>query len=269
VGNHLACIGFDVSDREAFVSLVDTLIDAAHVDAPAAPPDRHVRWTDASGAAVAFHLRGEHMECLTPFFAPDGGLTRWRVRTLGPAIDRECEHCGGADCDVLDERGETITRTTVQWLHSMPYVKWLSVAREFELEVAAFAEEALFVRTEAEFDTAQRELFGSPGLKLARNAFLPEGMFGPDDASVTARATALFVGPVESVEQLTNSASGQPFHHVRIASLPGAVDTVLDGGILEREPAIGDLALVRAWLVGRPVEKPPKPHATLKGWLRR
>jgi hypothetical protein len=82
---------------------------------PLVPPDApHLRWTDPSGASVAFHLdEAGAIDCCTPFFqAPEPA--RWRVRTSGPHPDAGCSHCGGADCDVLDAGGELVTRATAR-----------------------------------------------------------------------------------------------------------------------------------------------------------
>lgn len=270
MGGHLECIGWEISDKDEFARALDSVISAARDDAPGTPPYRHVRWVDPSGASIGFHLRDEMVECITPYFDPTGGLARWRVRTSEPRIDNTCEHCSGADCDVLDG-DDLVTRATVQWLNFQPYRTWLQREQSFEIEIVAFSQQASFCQTREEFDAIQKASWSQPGkdeprmpdgrpMRFAENAFLPEGMFGPDNAPVGQRATVLFAGRVESAETLTNTAAANQFRHVRIRTLPGSIDVVLAARETAAAPAVGQLALIRAWVVGRPVPPPPPPE---------
>jgi hypothetical protein len=161
-----------------------------------------------------------------------------------------------------------VTRATVQWVLYRPYAKWLREPRSYELEVAAFADTAKFAATEEAFEAAQAEMFptrdGKP-MRLAGQAFMPHGMFGPTD-NVRARATALFTGSVEHARRLRNTLSGHDFLHVRVLSYQGQIDVVATTDGLERDPEPGHRALVSAWLVGRPVDPPP---AASPSWLKR
>jgi hypothetical protein len=96
-------------------------------------------------------------------------------------------------------------------------------------------------------------------LRIAPEAFLPLGMFesGP---GVGERATALFSGCVEAASSRANSAGGGRFWHVRVASLPGPIDVVVAGSEISETPPPGAIALVEAWLVGRPAETRPLYH---------
>src|SRR5688500_17308708 len=111
MASHFTCIGLTAADQAAFFALLDSLIERAEeVGGPG-----HLYWRDPSGAALAFHVDGNAIECVTPFFDADDGST-WLVETSAPADDPGCEHCGGADCDLLDASGEMVTRSAVQWL---------------------------------------------------------------------------------------------------------------------------------------------------------
>lgn len=273
MSSHFDCIGLRVTDEGSFARIKDMIISKATEDVPAREPFRHPRWTDPSGASVAFHLRedrkGSAIECVTPFFDPQVGLSRWRVKTSSPATDPECVHCSGVDCDILDEEGEVVTRAAVQLLNFLPYQEWLNELHEFELEVAAFAYEAAFYANQAEFDEGQRRWWiwsdedapkmpdGSP-VRFADNVFLPEGMFADASESMTKRATVLFAGRVEYAQRLTNTVTGGEFQHIRIKTLPGNLDTVLDPSSMEGEPVPGKIAFIRAWLVGRLMIPPPE-----------
>ncbi len=272
--SHFSVIGLRVEGQDAMMRLVEAAASTA-VDAVPTFPGQHLRWTDPSGAALALHLDGQAIACVTPFFvAPEA--TRWRVRTSSAHDDHECAHCGGADCDLLDGSGEMVTRSTIQWLHFQPFRRWLAEPRGFSLRVVAFAHRAAFYDDSAAFEAGQeswwpgvRDRKGPTGqpMGFAEECFLPEGMFG-DGKDVGDAATVLFAGRVEHARTVTNTLTGLQFEHARIATLPGAVDVVFDRS--EGAPGAGKLAVVRAWLVGQPDLAPP-PHAKAapRGFLRR
>jgi hypothetical protein len=239
VASHFACLGIRVDSPEAFAQTLDPLVDMA---SPTEHPG-HVHWVDPSGAAISFHLEQEQIACVTPFFAaPDEGC-RWRVQTHEPLDDRDCPHCGGADCDLLDASGRLVTRTCVQWVDYRPYRAWLEQSRTFSLRVTLFSRVAHFYDSEAEFSAAKpfKE-------SLAPMAFMPYGMFSSPDELV-ARASAIVTGPVLQAAVLHNQATGGRFVHVRMDTLAGPMDLVVAEGAL---PRVGGHAAVQGWLVGRP-----------------
>jgi hypothetical protein len=265
MADHFRAIGFSFEDAGAMQATLDSLFDETVQEARAEVRGHlreHLRWRDESGASFAFHLEDKAIACVTPFFEPPGGLSRWRVRTKAALDDGDCAHCGGAECDILDADGELITRSAVQWLHYQPFREWLGQERTYWLEVAAFAHRVELFADEEDFRTSHRSRLGDarePGgepLRIAPEAFLPLGMFesGPD---VGGRATALFSGRVEAASIGKNSAGGGPFWHVRVASLPGPIDVVAAGSEISEAPPPGAIALVEAWLVGRPAETRP------------
>lgn len=272
--SHFSVIGLRVEGQDAMMRLVDAAASKAVDDVPAFP-GQHLRWTDPSGAALAMHLDGPAIACVTPFFiAPEA--TRWRVRTSSAHDDSKCVHCGGADCDLLDVSGEMVTRATIQWLHFQPFRGWLAEPREFSLRVVAFAHRAAFYDDSAAFEAGQESWW--PGLRdrkgptgqpmgFAEESFLPEGMFG-DGRDVGDAATVLFAGRVEHARTVTNALTGLPFGHARIRTLPGSIDIVFDQA--EGMPVAGKLAVVRAWLVGEPDPAPPPDARTApRGFLRK
>jgi hypothetical protein len=271
--SHFSAIGLSAT-REEFGDLMDRVIDGAVEDAPAVAPARHLRWTDVSGASVAVHLSdARSVACVTPYFAAPEP-TRWRVRTTAPADDADCPHCGGADCDLVDDAGELVTRATVQWLQFQPYRAWLAGPRAFTLQVVAFAHRAGFYASDEAFRAAQESWWPGIGtlrtpdgkpMSIGERSFFPEGMFG-SGGDLSARATAMFAGRVAAARRLTNGLSKQPFCHVRVDTLPGAVDVVVAEP--EGTPEPGGLCVVRGWLVGRP-DEPPPPVVARGGWLRR
>ena len=273
--SHLSAIGFDASSEDDLQRMLGAALDRAAPPADLGASAAHYLWfRDASGAALAARLDARKaVECVTPFFvAPDGG-TRWRVHTSAPHIDRECLHCSGADCDVLDPSSEVMcTRTALQFLFFEPYQVWLEVAQTFEV-VVGFASSLSLCATPDDFERAQAALFGEaesgaprePGkpMRLADQAFMPHGMFGAE-GHLGARARALITGDVESVTLARNEIAGTGFVHARVRTLGGPIDIVAPADAVE-VPERATLAIADCWLVGRPVETPP-PKA---GFFRR
>src|SRR5262249_15129716 len=150
--------------------------------------NRHACFLDPSGAMVAVHLDGGAFNCLTPFFVPADGGTRWRVRTSAPHRDQGCADCSGTDCDVLDEDAQLVTRSAVQLVYCDAYGEWLREPRRYALQVVAFASQLSLCANDEAWEAAQAAHFGeaAPGeerepgkpMRLAEQAFMPYGMFG-------------------------------------------------------------------------------------------
>jgi len=241
--SHFSCIGYGAESEDAFEELVAQLVGEAQ-EQPFGVRSQHRLVSDPSGARLAMHFEETTIACITPWF---DGETRLRVRTSAPLDDESCLHCGGADCDFLDEKDELVTRASVQWVWAAPWRGWLGAPRTFTLQLAAFAHKLTAFSDEKSFAA------GRPAeLKLAENAFLPYGMFD-EGKSVTRRASVLFAGKIVSAETRANARTGRPFRHLRIATLPGTIDVVADVEP-DGDPRPGALALVEAWLVGTPVE---------------
>lgn len=261
MASNFECIGMAFPDAEAFEEYLGAL--AQEATRQLAPTSRweHRRWVDPSGASVTFHLENGNIDCLTPFFDPPDGLTRWRVRTSGAHL-ASCRHCSGADCDLLDEQGEMVTRAGVQWLNFAPYERWLRTERTYELEVVGFAHEARFFDTPEQFEAAQSEAVGDAPvtpdgkpLRFAENAFLPTGMFASPDADFESSADVF--GRVMSVERRVNAGTGGAFYRIRVEALPGLLDVVVPPlGDDDAAPRVGQQAWLGVWLVGRPVPQP-------------
>lgn len=229
--SHFACIGLlDPQSR------VPSLCDLAREDAPTLRGVQSLLWKDESGAAIAFHAEGDSVVCITPWFASPSP-TFWRVDGAVPAIDEQCVHCSGADCNFVSDRRELVTRSCVQMLHFGASEAILSSGAPFDLEIVAFADVARFCTSE-DFDAVRATM---TSLNIAQESFLPMGMFG-----ASPRSCALFAGTVEHVELRQHGAG---FLHVRIRTLPGSIDVVMTPDHVARP---GDLAIVEGWLVGRP-----------------
>lgn len=266
--SNLSAIGFLVSSQDDFQSTVGKAIDRALPPANLGPLAENYLWfQDASGAALAARIDAQkRVECVTPFFAAGDGGTRWRVHTSEGHIDRECLHCSGADCDVLDaSSGEMCTRTALQFLFFEPYKTWLRSKRTFEIVVVGFASSLSLCATNDDLERAQAGLFGEadpgvprePGkpMRLADQAFFPHGMFGAE-GKLGERARAILTGTVEAATLVQNEITGANFVHTRVRTLCGPIDIVAPADAVDI-PEQPTLALVDCWLVGRPVEAPP------------
>jgi len=275
--SNLSAIGFIASTEEEFESTIFQALERATEPTElGAWAKRHAWFIDPSGAAIAAHLDGEQIGCVTPFFVPADGGTRWWVHTEAPHIDGSCADCSGADCDILDDAaGEMVTRSAVQWLYFDAYRDWLSDSRRFELQVAGFASTLSLCSTDDEWEAAQAAMFGGthkPGeviengdpIRLADEAFLSHGMF-ENDGQLGSRARALVTGRVESLAHPTNELTGERFTWARIRSMCGLLDIVASFETATR-PTPGMRALADVWLVGRPIDPPPPPKK--RGWLK-
>jgi hypothetical protein len=262
MGSNFACLGFNIETPEDLERAIRPLIESAPRLHRSGGGFTHHLWLDGSGAGIAFHLLKGALHCLTPWFAPPEGSEPWRVSSERPLADPECVDCSGAECDVLDGDGHPGTRAAVQFVCFRPYQAWLAKRRRYELSVSAFASELDVFATEADFDkTVSKFPVQAPdGIrpKFATNFFIPTGLFDDDATSrVEKRAQALFGGVVSGAFLRTNRASGRKFWHLQVESLPGRIDVVHP----EREglyPATGQIALASAWLVGRPMNPPPR-----------
>lgn len=261
--NHFACIGLGVGGEGDLESVVQPLFGKAVESAPPTREHHHLRWTDSSGAGIAFHLTSRsELQCLAPCFVPPDGGTRWRVHTSVPTPDPGCVHCGGVECDVLGEDDSMVTRAAVQLMDFVPYREWLRTERTWELQVAAFAHEADFFQDEAAFNSWQAGRFGgakddgSEPMRLAPCCFLPMGMFG-EPSDMGQRACSMMAGTVETCSEQRNTMTDGRYLRVRLRTLPGAVDVVMPMSMAKTGALPGSLAMVTAWFIGRPVEPPP------------
>lgn len=250
--SHFSCIGYAADSEDAFEELVTELVDEAK-ELPFGVRSRHTLVSDASGARLAMHFEGSTIACITPWFEAS---SRLKVASSAPLDDEHCVHCGGADCDFLDDKGEIVTRATVQWVWAAPWRGWMGSQRTYTIQLAAFAHRVSAYADDKAFAE------GQPGeLKMAPNAFLPYGMFD-EGKSVTSRASALFAGTLVEVRKRQNERTGRQFQHLRVDTLPGVLDVVADPAAVEGELVPGRLVLVEAWLVGTPVD-PATPSETI------
>lgn len=259
----LDSIGFHITNKEEWVAFVrGPVTDLVEADLPEVHRsryERHLSWTDSSGASLALHLEGDQPVCLTPFFRPPEGPARWRVTSSAARDEEACAHCGGADCDIL-ANGKVVTRATLLWLNYRPFRSWLGAERTYDLEVVALARRVELYPDEAAFDESSQPLFG--GHKLAANFFLPYGMFN-QEAGAIASANVAMAGRVVHAELRQNTRGGA-FWWIRMVSMAGEVDVVAPPAALANPPQVGNIASVYASLVGRPLEAPPEP-----GWCER
>ena len=197
------------------------------------------------------------MVTFTPGFRSEAPTT-WDVASAAPLLDPDCLDCSGADVDILDGRGELVTRAAVQFELFAPWQAWLMSKRSWRLEIGGFVHWGHACRNEAELNRAFKTR-GIGDAKLASTAFVPVGMFSTEPKGVTERATALLTGTLESVEHRVNQHTEAEFLWMRVATLPGPLDLVGGLGSVEGELAPGCTIFAEVWLSGRPADR-------MKGW---
>jgi hypothetical protein len=94
-------------------------------------------------------------------------------------------------------------------------------------------------------------------------------MFGGSDEERSERASAMFGGRVQSVERRVVSAFGSEFQRVRVSTLPGPVDVLVEPSSAAGVAREGAIAWVQGWLVGRPVDAPPQHERLVRPSERR
>ncbi len=254
MGGHLASIGFGGEQWQPAVMEASSRSRLAGKDERGV---EHFLWQDPSGARVTYHAKGGDLLCLTPGFRPESPTT-WDVESSAPLLDPDCLDCSGADLDILDGRGELVTRAALQFELFAPWQAWLTTQRRWRLEVGGFVHWGHACRNEAELHRAFKER-GIGDAKLAPTAFVPVGMFSTEPKGVTERATALLTGSIESIEHRVNQHTEAEFLWLRVSTLPGPLDLAAALGSVAGELQPGRTIFTEVWLSGRPAER-------MKGW---
>jgi hypothetical protein len=125
--------------------------------------------------------------------------------------------------------------------------------RRVTFQIAAFAHELTCFASEGE---RQQDPVGA---RFAPESFVPGIMaaFASGNAPGEGEPEppeGMFTGHIQQVENLTNPASGQPFHHLVVKTLGGTYDVVADPLIVKGAPTVGGLAQGVFWFSGQPVE---------------
>jgi hypothetical protein len=158
------------------------------------------------------------------------------------------------------DRGEMITRATVQMAFFRSLERAFRRERDIRLRVVGMAHEASFFDSEEAFRRATTFGSGDEKIAYATESFVPIGHFNVE-GGVTSRAKALFGGRVVEAEVRVNSKTLLPFIRARIRTPPGQLDVLVGGAAL---PAVGTYAWLTAWLVGIPAD--PVPGGLFARW---
>jgi hypothetical protein len=117
-----------------------------------------------------------------------------------------------------------------------------------EVALSAFADEVELFHDEA-------ELRSGPPPHFAAESFFPTGLFNLNDAgedeSERYTADCLFHGRVTAAERRRNITTSDYFCWLQVHTMGGVIDVVCDPEAVSREPRVGDIARVSAWLSGR------------------
>jgi hypothetical protein len=140
------------------------------------------------------------------------------------------------------------------WVANLEQVRErVKPGKRVTFQIAAFAHELTCSASE---DERQKDAVGA---RFAPESFVPGIMAAFASGKPPAEGEAeppegMFSGHIQEAEELTNPATGQPFHHLLVKTLGGTYDVVADPAILKGIPTVGGLAQGVFWLSGQPVE---------------
>ncbi len=238
MGGHFACIGLDTDSEEEFGELLERLVQRSAV-LPSAPNERLLRWLDASGAALFFHIGAdESVDCVTPSY----NSTTWVPARIRSFLEHdECRHCNPAVVEILDDTGEMSYPMVLQLENVAGAVARFAVQSRVQLRVAGFAEECQAWKTEDEFFSSQ----ANQEIKFAAQAFVPVGQFGPHNtphASIT--------GIVVDSQIKRNAETGKDFWVGRVGSYGAEYEIVASVADVPTQIQSGWVVKCTCWMVG-------------------
>jgi hypothetical protein len=142
------------------------------------------------------------------------------------------------------------------------YAARLTLPARARVQLAAFPHEFSASPSEEAFHADQAARLGSPG--MAAESFIPSGTFKPGGGVIEPPvAEAVFTGRILAAERRTNSLTGASFHALRVKTLGGIIDMVVDPQLVSSPLVIGGVIFSSAWLSGRlldPLPPPPPPR---------
>ncbi len=214
----LGCIGLDVADVDVLDALVGRLIPDAEVIAESGDLQAR-RWIDSTGASLTMTLRasgedGGILVDLVPSYVEPSRAAGVRVGALvafGPTLA----------ADLVDERGETLTRVACDLAQSI--VAEVHDARDARLtalgiDVTVHADAAAFEASDASLlGTADA---GDESTRFATESLLSYGLFADPEK---ADPTAFVSGTVLAATTHVNGELEQSFHAVRLRTVCGEI----------------------------------------------
>ncbi|WP_459195654.1 hypothetical protein [Wukongibacter baidiensis] len=117
-------------------------------------------------------------------------------------------------------------------------------------QVTGFAHEISAYKDDDDYNNSQEK-----ETKLAPEAFIPTGLFSSKGKDFnTSSAMALLSGHVIEMKELTNSYTEMKFIWIKLKTLGGEIDAVVDSEILKGNISIGGVVSGMFWLSGKIIE---------------
>lgn len=264
MASNLSSIGFVFESTEDFQTRVIALAAQAR-ERFSCEACEYAIWRSRTGAELWLHLAGAEGEAgaseiigLTPFFE---GQSTVAMR-ITAAIERPGDnaHEGLLYGWVLSD-GEIGGEAFPLVFDAIDYAAHASrpLPAVWNCRITGFCRD-LKLHTAAE----SLPVIGE-GARIAPQAFIPLGLFGDGEADSADMAApggdndnetppepiALLTGIVRAHKTLTNEASGQTFHWMRVESLIATFDLVADPEIVSGSIEEGAIVETIAWLFGR------------------
>jgi hypothetical protein len=223
----------------------------------------YVRWTPGAGVEMWLHVKNREVVGLSPHFA---GSASMRIGITDRIARPEESPLAGGMRAWANPPGDVPEDGDYPFVFDLPDPdRFSSVALPVitMVQLAAFAHSLDHFHDQSAFDEAQ----AGAELKYAAESFIPSGTFV--EQSHSPGAFALFAGRIAQVERLTNPFSNGAFLAVRINTLGGAVDAVLDPTIVNGKPQVDGIAQGSFWLSGRlPNDLADKDRSFWRRWLQ-
>lgn len=266
MANHFESIGFRIFSMEDVFPVADKIV--RHNALQSCGKGIYWRLPVGSGAEVWLHTgQDKSFQTMVPHFAGEEA-GKVRIEQIVPG-DSKVPLVGGYHVWAGTDDAESVKFPFV-FEAPDPLLTNGYVGEVVPVQLTAFIHEARCFKPEAYAD-AKSEVFLN-ATRMARRSFIPTGLFPKADADLTDKAMCTFSGEILDINRRTNSVTGLPYLHARIATLELTIDVVgAPDALGSMMPQIGDIVQVYGWLSGRillPPKEAPKPgfFKRLLGW---
>ncbi len=256
MASNLSTLGFVFSDAEDFSAAMVRLAGEAR-ERLAAGGGEYAIWRSRTGAEIWFQFGpGNDGEIigLSPFFE---GVSEVSVKITAAACRPGDTPLEGActcwvapeSCDDGSDGAYPLVFEAVDFAaHGdapLPYLSKVRLAG-FARQLTAFASEEAYFAQE-------------PAPTFAAQSFVPMGMFAPaidEELSepLPPASAAMLTGYVVEHNEMTNEATGRPFHWLLVKSADATFDIVADPSVIVGDIVIGGTVDVVCQMFGRMLE---------------
>jgi hypothetical protein len=246
VADHLAALGIGSDSAEERQEQVRRILKESEPHSKRAD-SMTLRWKDPSGAELWIYVdESGAMKSVQPHFS-GGPKIRLEIQAI---LERpEVSPYDGGFLGLTQEGGSNPSLgggyPIIFDAPDFPDVKEVFLTAKHDVELAGFAVELNIYPSEDEFREAQ------PDLKpLGVPAFVPAGMMAQMEGGQPT-AHALMVGKILEAAKVTNELTSRDFLRVQMETPAGPMDLIVDPGMLEEPPDIGQIIQAGAWISGR------------------